>query len=401
MSEWRHVTLDDLIEQVDERKGVQDVSLVLSVTEKRGVIPQGDVFKKRIATDDTSKYKVLQPLDIAYNPYLLWTGAIGQWQGQYPGVTSPVYETFRTRPDHDPRFVGLILTGGSLTPYFDATAIGSIPRRRRTPVPVFLVAQTSVPPVEEQRRIVAVMAAVDALIEALSIEGSTIANVANSAIQEAVMDIESSPLGSVLLDIQAGRSPQALAAPPAPGERGVLKVSAVKTRRFVPGEAKKLTESTEMSPQWEVRGGDLLITRANTPLLVGQVCRVPQDARRGLYLSDKTLRLVPDTSKVDPDYLEAVLALPAVRKWLGGSATGTSASMLNISQAKIRQTPVPLIQLDRQCEIAQEIGSLSRQADSLAGELRALRVVRADLLTALLSQEITVDEAVDKFVKVA
>jgi type I restriction enzyme, S subunit len=149
MSEWAGVQLSDLLDQVDERRGDQDVPLVLSVTEKRGIIPQVEVFKKRIATEDTSNYKVLQPLDIAYNPYLLWTGAIGQWDGQEPGVTSPVYETFRVRAEHDPRFVGLILTSGVLTPYFDATAIGSIQRRRRTPVPVFLAAEATVPQLPE------------------------------------------------------------------------------------------------------------------------------------------------------------------------------------------------------------------------------------------------------------
>jgi restriction endonuclease S subunit len=125
------------------------------------------VFNHRIATDDISKYKVLQPGDIAFNPYLLWCGAVGQWKGDYEGVVSPVYECFRVRETDSPRFVGLIFESGVLTPYFDSTAIGSIVRRRRTTLPVFYDAPIIRPPLAEQKRIVDVVSSVDAYIDAL------------------------------------------------------------------------------------------------------------------------------------------------------------------------------------------------------------------------------------------
>ncbi len=46
-----------------------------------------------------------------------------------------------------------------------------------------------------------------------------------------------------------------------------------------------------------------------------------------------------------------------------------------------------------------EAGSAHQRA--MAAELAALQTVRADLLSALLSQEIAVDAAVDMFVKAA
>ncbi len=92
MGDWGHHRLSEVLQVVDERAGEQDIQLVLSVTETRGILPQTEVFNKRIATKDVTKYKVLRPLDIAYNPYLLWTGAVGQWLGDTLGVTSPVYE---------------------------------------------------------------------------------------------------------------------------------------------------------------------------------------------------------------------------------------------------------------------------------------------------------------------
>jgi restriction endonuclease S subunit len=164
---WTEITLNEVLLPVLNRALDNSEYEVLSVTEKRGIIPQTQVFNHRIATDDISKYKVLQPGDIAFNPYLLWCGAVGQWKGDYEGVVSPVYECFRVRETDSPRFVGLIFESGVLTPYFDSTAIGSIVRRRRTTLPVFYDAPIIRPPLAEQKRIVDVVSSVDAYIDAL------------------------------------------------------------------------------------------------------------------------------------------------------------------------------------------------------------------------------------------
>lgn len=168
MSEgWHAATLGDLLQPIKQRAGEHGPTLVLSVTEKRGIIPQTEVFKKRIATKDLSKYKVLRPFDLAFNPYLVWAGAVGQWLGAEPGVVSPVYECFRVVEECSPRFVGLVLESGILTAYFEATAVGSIQRRRRTTVPVFNAAPVQLPPIDEQRRIVDLVAAIE-LVQTLS-----------------------------------------------------------------------------------------------------------------------------------------------------------------------------------------------------------------------------------------
>jgi len=164
---WVEATLSDALEPIANRPNGKDYPLVLSVTEKRGIIPQTEIFNHRIATDDISKYKVLEPMDIAYNPYLLWCGAIGQWQGTEAGVVSPVYECFRVKSNCEPRYLGYIFETGILTNYFDALAIGSIVRRRRTIPADFIAAPIQLPPLAEQKRIVDVISSVDSYIEAL------------------------------------------------------------------------------------------------------------------------------------------------------------------------------------------------------------------------------------------
>ena len=182
--DWIETTLNDALEPIANHPNGKDYPLVLSVTEKRGIIPQTEIFKHRIATDDISKYKVLEPMDIAYNPYLLWCGAIGQWQGNQPGIVSPVYECFRVKSNCEPRYLGYIFETGILTNYFDALAIGSIVRRRRTIPTDFIAAPIQLPPLLEQRRIVDLISSVDIYVEALQQNLETARNSRNAVLHE-------------------------------------------------------------------------------------------------------------------------------------------------------------------------------------------------------------------------
>ncbi len=394
MTDWRTVALGDLLEPIDERAGADGPQHVLSVTEHRGIIPQADVFRKRIATADTSKYKVLRPLDMAYNPYLLWTGAVGQWLGVESGVTSPVYECFRARSPHHPRFVGLLLESGILTGYFDSTAIGSIKRRRRTTVPVFLEAQVSVPKPAEQRRIVDLITTLDANLTGLESEIVQSANL-HVALREHLMSGPTRPLDDVLDGIDAGRSPWTDGKAPSTTEPGVLKVSAVTPLEFRASESKRLPADHGLSPMYEVRPGDLLITRANTPDRVGAACVVPLGTRAGLFLCDKTLRLRPSDG-MDADYLAEALNLRAARSHLTSSSTGTSKSMYNVSQAAIRGTPIPLAEADDQREVSAVLEAAREWRMALRAEREQLRRFRSAVLSSLLSCRFTIPKAYDR-----
>lgn len=394
MTDWQVYTLRDVLTAVDERVGAQDIELVLSVTEKRGILPQTEVFNKRIATTDVAKYKVLRPRDIAYNPYLLWTGAVGQWLGGEPGVTSPVYECFRVNPPHEPRFIGLLMESGLLTSYFDSTAVGSIQRRRRTTLPVFLAAEARLPDPDSQRRTADLIGSLDAQIEALSAETLRIAELHDALREDLLAGHAEVELGTLLRGIEAGRSPSTNGEAPRDGEPGVLKVSAVSPLEFHPSEAKALADASIMSPDMEVKPGDILITRANTPDRVGAVCRVAPDTRRGLYLSDKTLRLLPERG-VDADFLAEALNRRSVRAHLTGTATGTSASMFNITQPKIRATLVPSLSLDKQRQVTESLTSVRQVAVTLRAEWSRARALRRVCLVSLLVGDVEIPASYD------
>lgn len=70
---------------------------LLSVTIGRGVIRQTDLLadtsKKDSSNLERSKYKLVEPGDIAYNKMRAWQGAIGL--SRYQGIVSPAYVVMR------------------------------------------------------------------------------------------------------------------------------------------------------------------------------------------------------------------------------------------------------------------------------------------------------------------
>lgn len=65
---------------------------------------------------------------------------------------------------------------------------------------------------------------------------------------------------------------------------------------FRPEDNKRLPDNLEPVVAYEIRKGDLLMSRASGSLdLIGSVAVVPADVRRRLLLCDKIYRLFPDS----------------------------------------------------------------------------------------------------------
>ncbi|MFG2760721.1 hypothetical protein [Streptomyces wuyuanensis] len=195
--------------------------------------------------------------------------------------------------------------------------------------------------------------------------------------------------GEVLLDtlltrIEAGKSPSAEDTPAGEGEWGVLKVSAVQAGRFASRENKVIRDTALIHPRYEVKHGDLLMTRANTEELVGLAC-VAENPPPRLLLSDKTLRLHVDKSAADPRFLQLVLTQRDLRQRVRALATGTSAGMKNIGQEQIRQLGVPNVSLGEQRRIVAAHAAFERRIGALEGVRAKLEMARK----AAVAQAIT------------
>lgn len=388
-----------MLVEVDERNRDGSVAEVLSVTEGRGIIPQREVFKKRIATDDTTEYKVVRSLDIAWNPYLLWTGAVGQWLGNEPGVTSPVYPVFRARKGQAARFWGLVLDSGLLTPYFDSTAIGSIQRRRRTTIPAFNDAVVRLPPHPEQRRIVDVMDAVDAQVEALEAEIGRCDRLWWSLGHDMVVALEG--MDRVRLDAIAQVSggitknkkdldrPDLIEVPylrVANVHRRYLDLTSVATIRTTPAKA----EALRLLP------GDVLFNEGGDRDKLGR-----GDVWRGqlehCIHQNHVFRARVVDPRFDPRFVSA-WGNTFGQRWFETFGTQTTG-IASINKSTLSRFPIPDVATDVQVRWADQLDAVVTAHDAARSELAHLRMFRSTLLTGLLNQDVEIPASYDDLVE--
>jgi len=154
---------------------------------------------------------------------------------------------------------------------------------------------------------------------------------------------------------------------------------------FLPQESKTLISQHEFLHEHAVRLGDVLISRANTPDLVGLACYVERDYPN-LMLSDKTLRLVPKQGVPSPLLVEA-LRTTASRQYLKANATGTGGAMKNISQAKLRAMPVRFPPKDAWPELESLLESAIAAISRLSERLEETRSLQRRGLSELLGGE--------------
>lgn len=70
--------------------------LVLSINNKLGFISQNDQFENhKVASEDTSNYKIVEKDDFAYNPARINVGSIARLRNYNKGIVSPMYIVFK------------------------------------------------------------------------------------------------------------------------------------------------------------------------------------------------------------------------------------------------------------------------------------------------------------------
>lgn len=187
-------------------------------------------------------------------------------------------------------------------------------------------------------------------------------------------------LADVIDQVDAGMSMTGVDRPRRQGEWAVLKISAVTAGIYRPDEC-KVTADEPMNPVVP-RVGDLLFSRANTRELVGATCLVTSDDGQ-LFLPDKLWILRPNPSKVTSEYLRFLLADRAFRTNLARIATGTSGSMLNLSQAKVLSTVAPLPPIELQRRFGAACWSVLGARESYSQASRRMQALENRILSDL------------------
>lgn len=145
--------LSNVLYESTDVLGKQEEPEILTCTENAGLVLQRERFSKRVATEDTSDYKIVLRNDIVYNPYLLWAGAIDQCNIVDKGITSPAYIVLHVKEGFAPALVGHVLKSEYMKKHYWNISIGTHERRRTAPIEKFLDLEIQLPDKEVQKHI--------------------------------------------------------------------------------------------------------------------------------------------------------------------------------------------------------------------------------------------------------
>lgn len=390
VAEWEMVPLGDVATLDIERMPVRpdDEYRLVGVL----IAGQGLFWRDTIRGRETN-YAALHRLregQLVMRKLTAWEGPITtvppEFDGGYVSSEFPTFTLDETRLL--PEYMRLICQRPSFHAEMRLRSTGTAERRNRLKPEELLSIDVELPPIDEQRVVVAVTSAMDAGLDALHAESDAASRLHGSLREELISNAGWSIalLSSVLAGIDAGKSPKCEERPPMEDEWGVLKVSAIRPGQFHAGEAKVLSAGVAFPERAKVRRGDVLTNRASGSLqLVGSACIV-EEGPDNLILSDKTLRLRLDEEKAEPLYIVEALASQPVRVQIEREASGSSGQK-NVSQSDLRNLAVPLPPPDDQVVIARKLGAVRAAALSAANEAERLASVRMSLLESLLAGE--------------
>ncbi|MBB4942495.1 type I restriction enzyme S subunit [Streptosporangium album] len=319
-----------------------------------------------------------------------------EWAGSAPG-----YDLRLTPERMDPRFLAYCLLSTQIIHQIDVARS----RAAQPHLNAEELGEVTVPwpALEEQRRITDFLDGEVARIEKMeSLQRNVLVKLDER--DRAFLDLDLDRLGSrhgviplrrAIRRIEQGSSPLCDNIPASEDEWGVLKVSSVKHGRFWPEENKRLPAELMPERRYEIKAGDLLVTRANTPLLVGAAAVVPE-VREKLMLCDKIFR-IDVVAQLDRQFIVLASRGTRIRDLCGAASHGTSQSMSNLKTEEIKEWPIPNAGLSEQREVVKRVKEQQAMTGSLRSrigrQLKLLAERKQALITAAVTGRIDVTTA--------
>lgn len=392
---------------------------VLSITNKGVKIKDVESGDGQLSSD-YSKYQLVMKGEFAMNHMDLVTGYVDI--SEFNGVTSPDYRVFSSvHPELDnPRFMLRLLQNAYHQKLFFPFGQGSAHLGRwRLPAEEFKDFFFPRPSRFEQTQIARFLdhktARIDALIEEQQRLIELLKEKRQAVISHAVTkgldptvpmkDSGVEWLGDVpthwvvcatrraIRFIEQGWSPECESYPAEEDGWGVLKAGCVNRGFFDASENKTLPSTLKPIPEYEVRAGDILMSRASgSPELVGSTALLGQ-VRERLMLSDKIFRIHLE-EKVSNQFFVWVMNAQFMRSQIEQALSGGNGLANNLPQSSLLAFWLAIPPEHEQCAIAELINEQTGRIDELIVEgdvaVELLQERRSALISAAVTGKIDV-----------
>ncbi len=163
---WRTVRLGDVARERIQRANSGSEVDVFSVTKHTGFVRSLEYFERQVFSRNTSNYKVVRRGDLAYATIHLDEGSLGILQEADTGIISPMYTVFEADRAHtEPEFLFSLMKLPQMVARYRRIGEGTVHRRKSISFERLERLSFVIPPLPEQRRILAVLDSIDEAIE--------------------------------------------------------------------------------------------------------------------------------------------------------------------------------------------------------------------------------------------
>lgn len=380
-SHWKMERLQWHVTEIKESNKPKKSRQVLSLTNKRGVIPYEEKGAQgNVAKEDYSQYKLAYPGTIVANSMNILIGSVGRCD--YFGCVSPVYYVYRPNEGENLEFINYMFQLEQFQKELRRYANGILEIRLRVSSNGILKREMAFPPIAEQERIVsfldgkltqvdALVANVEAQIEKLkAYKQSVITEVVTKGLDPSVPMKDSgvewigeipahwgTPKISMLANISSGATPDRTYPEYWNGTISWLKTGELQNN--------EIYESEEYITELGVHNSSVQIYEPNT-ILVAMYGQGKTRGMTGLLRIQSTTNqacagIVVTNNLISYEFLWKALigAYDGLRELAVGSGQP------NLNQALIRNFRVPLPPVNEQMEICKFLRERIPQLDRM------------------------------------
>ena len=348
---------------------------ILSMTMRDGLIDQADKFKKRIASADTSAYKIVERNQLVVG-FPIDEGVLAFQNIYDEAIVSPAYNVWDVQNPAaiSNKYLEGFLRSPRALAFYKSKLRSTTARRRSLPNDIFLSLPVLVPPLAEQERIVKLLDEADELRKLRAHADRRTAALISALFHGMFGDPATNPkgwpiqtAGELMKSCEYGTSKKA-------NEAGlgvpVLRMGNVTTDGQLDLEDLKTVElSDDELEKQELEAGDVLFNRTNSRELVGKTGM--WDGRCKAVAASYFIRVRFGSEVEHPQHFTAFMNLPFMKKRLAEIARG-AVGQANINSQELKSIKLPLPPLALQKEFAQRVA-----------EIRALETAQATSRTRL------------------
>ncbi|WP_400205016.1 restriction endonuclease subunit S [Methanomethylophilus alvi] len=301
-------TLREFIHPYKAKKAGNSTYPILSITKDYGIVLQDEKFKKRIASVDTSSYKIV-PRGLIVQGIHIDERNFGVQDLVEEGIVSPAYKLWSVNVDRaDPYVVAYAMRSDYLTDYIESKFRGSIRRREHITDNDLLDAPANIPSMKHQKIFLEFVKQAEKSKTICKQIFQSLDNLVKSRFIEMFGNLDTNPfewetghIADVISSVKYGTSKPATS----DGKYKYLRMSNITDDGHLDlSDLKTIDVDDSEFEKYVVRNGDVLFNRTNSGDKVGKTCVF--NSNEPMIIAGYIIR-VRVNERCTPGYLSAYL----------------------------------------------------------------------------------------------